>query len=124
MSEMGQTRPFGDVRSMSALMRFADLTQSACDVPQVPLSDICSAASGTLLDHFVGAQKQRGRDIEADCRGSFHVEHKFKDRWLLDWKIGWRSATQNLDEQPGHLSVHQSKARAETDEAAIFHDFR
>jgi hypothetical protein len=44
MSEMGQTRPFRDVRSMSALMRFADPTHSACDVPQVPQADICNAA--------------------------------------------------------------------------------
>jgi hypothetical protein len=29
MSEMGQTRPSGDVRAMSALARFADLTLSA-----------------------------------------------------------------------------------------------
>jgi hypothetical protein len=36
MSEMGQNRPFGSVRSMSAFVRFADLTQSARDVPQMP----------------------------------------------------------------------------------------
>jgi hypothetical protein len=42
MSEMGQSRPFDDVGSMSALARIVDLTQSACDVPQVP--DSCSAA--------------------------------------------------------------------------------
>jgi hypothetical protein len=45
MSEMGQSRPFDDVGSMSALARFADLTQSACDVRQVPLSDLCAAAN-------------------------------------------------------------------------------
>jgi hypothetical protein len=33
---LGQSRPFRDVRSMSALARIADLTQWACDVPQVP----------------------------------------------------------------------------------------
>jgi hypothetical protein len=35
-SEIGQSHRFGDVQSMSALMRFADLIQSSCDVPQVP----------------------------------------------------------------------------------------
>jgi hypothetical protein len=45
MSEMGQSRRFGDFRSMSAFARFADLTQSVQDVPQVPLTDSCTAAN-------------------------------------------------------------------------------
>src|SRR5262245_36722394 len=80
--------------------------------------------SRPLFDHLVGAQKQRGRDHEADRRGSFEVEHKFKGRWLFNGKIGGRGATQHFDEQPCHLSVHQSETRTVSDEAAIFHDLR
>jgi hypothetical protein len=80
--------------------------------------------TASSFNYFVGAQKQRGRNVEADSRSSFEVEHKLEDGWLLNGKIGWRGATQDVDEQPSHLPVHQSEPRTETDEAAIFHDLR
>jgi hypothetical protein len=84
MSEMGHLRRFGDVRGMSALMRFADLTQSACDVPQVPAADICSAAKCTLFDDLIGATEQRERHREAKRRCGFEIDDELDLGGLLD----------------------------------------
>jgi len=41
-----------------------------------------------LLDHLVGAAKQRDGECEAERLGSFHVDDQFDFRGLLDWQVG------------------------------------
>src|SRR5262249_59410095 len=81
-------------------------------------------ATASSFNYFICAQKQRGGNVEADSRSSFEVEHKLEDGRLLNGKLSWRGAMQDLDQQASHLPVHQSEPRTETDEAAIFHDLR
>src|SRR5262245_52112124 len=109
--------------AMSALPQLADSRLTPPEVREVPQGDICSATSDTLLDHFVGAQKQRRRDYEADCSSGFEVERKFKGRCLFNGEIGWRRTTQDLHEQPCHLSVHRRDPCTITDQPAVLHDF-
>jgi hypothetical protein len=70
----GSDALFGDVRSISALARFADLTPAACDVPQVP----CVDGSGLARTFFTRA----GR------RASSAVSHgRCFAPWILAYRI-------------------------------------
>jgi hypothetical protein len=62
MSEKGHSRRFDHVRSMSALARFADLTQSARDVREVPEPDMSTCSKRCA--------RMRGYSITSSARAS------------------------------------------------------
>jgi hypothetical protein len=61
MSAWGQTRPFGDVRSMSGLLPKAAVEPTSMDGREVPIADSCIATNeehgcNYLLDHLIGKE--------------------------------------------------------------------
>ena len=67
------------------------------DVRFVPKSGHSAAQQiWSLLDHFVGGRENRLWDCKAKCLGRGEVDGKIELRRLLDWKIDWFCATQNL----------------------------
>ena len=71
------------------LQRFADLTQSAYDVPEMPLRDLCIAANDArggdaLFDHLVGAGEQGSRNVDAERSGCRQVDNQLELARLHD----------------------------------------
>jgi hypothetical protein len=59
-----------------------------------------------LLDHLVGADKDRAAHRDTERLRSFHIDHQFKLGRLLDRKIGRLGALQNLVYENSGPSVH------------------
>src|SRR3954471_5359405 len=77
----------------------------------------------TLLNHFVGAEEDRGRHGEAERLGGFHIDHKFPFGRLLYRQIGRVGAFEDLihvvacaTEQIGYIgAVDDQSAIGETE---------
>jgi hypothetical protein len=52
--------------------------------------------SGPLLNHLVRAQQQRLRDCDAECLRGFKIDHQLILRGLLNRKVRWLGAFQDL----------------------------
>jgi hypothetical protein len=67
---------------MSALPPKADIGRRQLDVRFVPKADSCAAAILSLVDHSVGAPKQRKRYGKTEClrgfREEFSIDRNFK----------------------------------------------
>jgi hypothetical protein len=59
---------------MSALPPKADIVRHGGNVRFVPKADICGAAKEDLFDHLVGAGKQRLRNGQTNCLGTFEID--------------------------------------------------
>jgi hypothetical protein len=70
-------------------------------------------AVGRLLDHLIGASKERRRNIEAEHLCSFEVEVDVIAFGLLDRKIARLAPMNNLIDIAGALSRDRSQIRAE-----------
>jgi hypothetical protein len=46
---------------------------------------------GLLLDHLIGAQQDRCRDVDLQRLGGLEIDRQFKPGRLFDRKIGWIS---------------------------------
>jgi hypothetical protein len=57
-----------------------------------------------LLDHFVRALLQEQRYFNAECLGSFQVNHKLEFRWLLDRRVRRLARALGLDVPPSLLA--------------------
>src|SRR5215475_4011525 len=64
------------------------------------------AAICLLLDHLIGAGKQRRWHFKAERLGGFLVDDQLELSGLLDWKLGRLSALQNLVHEYSGPSVH------------------
>ena len=53
----------------------------------MPKADIPRPAKTTLFDHLVRVGKKLRIDIEAQCSGSFQVDHELKLGQLLDRQV-------------------------------------
>ena len=49
-----------------------------------------------LFDHLVGNGEHAGWNSQAKRLGGLHVDDQLEFGWLLDWKIGWLCALQNI----------------------------
>ncbi len=49
-----------------------------------------------LFDDLIRAQQQRLRDREAERLGGLEVDDELEFAWLLDGKIGWLCASEDL----------------------------
>jgi hypothetical protein len=61
-----------------------------------------------LLDHLVGAGKQRRRHFEAERPRGFEINYQFERGWLLNGKIGRLGALENL------VNVARQRRKAES----------
>src|SRR6266511_6312525 len=95
MSEVGQTRSFGDVCPMSALPSKADVDPRSCDVAKVPGSDICSAANCGLFDHLVGNGEHARGNVEAKRFCGLEIDDKLEFGRLFDRQIAGIGALEN-----------------------------
>ena len=68
---------------MSALPPKADIDQHGRDVRFVPKADIHA-----LLNNFVCAREQRGRNCEAERLSSLEIDYQLVLHRSLYWKIG------------------------------------
>src|SRR5262249_55824517 len=73
--QMGQKRRICDVRFTSALSSASDVSTPRRYRRFGPHSDSCRAVS---FDDLIGELLELRRDIEAECRGSFEVNHEIE----------------------------------------------
>jgi hypothetical protein len=91
VSALGHKQTFAVQNGMSALPPKADICSAPANVRFVPIADIA-----TLFDHLIGAQQERFRDRKPERFGSLDVDYQLEFCWLLDRKIRWSRALQNL----------------------------
>jgi hypothetical protein len=65
-----------------------------------------------LLDHLVGAGKDRLRDCQCDCLGGLQVGDQLKCGRVLDREIGRLGAVEDLSGVDADLSVYADEARS------------
>jgi hypothetical protein len=58
------------------------------------------------LDHLVGPQQDRSRQVDSDGFGSLEIEYEFKFRWLLDRQISGLRSLQNLGDEGGRTPIN------------------
>ena len=73
-SDMGQFRPFDDVRGMSAFPYIATKLVGAANIGSGQQANNGDAAKGDLFDHLIGAVKQRGRHGDSERLGGLEVD--------------------------------------------------
>ena len=73
-----------------------------------------------LLDHLVGAGKERRRHSEAQCLRSLEIDDKLKSGGKLYRQIGRLRAFENLINQSGSPFVHIDQIRLVAHEATSF----
>ena len=78
MSALGQERTLQHVNLMSAIPSKADIDSRECHVCFVPKADILRCNKRLLLDHFVGAEQNRCRDINAERFRGFKIDSDVK----------------------------------------------
>jgi hypothetical protein len=71
----------------SALPSEADIAAEMTEVRLVPLPDSCTAASGRLFDHLVGADQNGIRDRQAQQLCGPGIEDQFKGGGFLDRNV-------------------------------------
>src|SRR6266566_4052168 len=95
MTGGSQTEKSRQRDGMAGLPSTADILD-ACRhgrwVPE-PAVSRCSIES---LDHLVGAQQERFRQLEAECLGDSEIDDQLELRRLLDRKLACLRAAQNL----------------------------
>ena len=84
MSGMGQTQTSGRIRARSVLPPTRDMRRLR---QHVRLSWLPEADIAQLLDHLIGAGKQRRGHNETDGLRRPEVDDKFEFGWLLDRQI-------------------------------------
>src|SRR5262249_38369419 len=78
----------------------------------------------SLLDHLVGADQYRVRNLAPDRLCSLEVDHELKLRWLLDRYVPRMFATQQSGKWHSHLREDFLETRAVGGEATLFRAFR
>src|SRR5262249_22253558 len=114
---------------LSALPAIADGKQTSQDFRKVPKAVVsrCSNASvqkgPDLLDHLVGADQYRVRNLASDRLCRLEVDHELKLRWLLDRYVPRMFATQQPGKWRSHLRIDFLETRAIGGEATLFRAF-
>src|SRR5262252_647077 len=91
MSALGHKRTYAVQKGMSALPPKADMCGATRDVRFGPKADIRS-----LLDHFIGAQKERFGNRQAERLRRREIDDKLEFGRLLDWYVARLYSMQNL----------------------------
>ena len=78
MSESGQTRPLGDVRSMSGLPLQADLHTSVSPGLKSASYGHMQCSKTHLFDHLVRELLDRQRHLKAKRLGGLQIDDKFE----------------------------------------------
>ena len=86
------------------------------DIRLVAIADI----NMRLFDNFVGANKERARNGQAESVGRFNVEHQFELGRLQDRHFCRFRTFQNLSNVLSRLAVHPADAWAVARERANF----
>src|SRR6266498_3048286 len=73
-----------------------------------------------LLDHLVGAGKDRWRDGEAEYLCRLEIEDQLEFARLLDWEISGLSPLENLVDVGRGVSPHVRETRPVTHQSANF----
>src|SRR5262245_23150956 len=82
------------------------------DVSRVqPQKQTTSQMATGLLDHLVGALKERRRDGEAKCLSRLEVDNQLELRGLFDGQVAGLGTIENLVDVGGRTHEHLRKAR-------------
>ena len=107
-SELGQK---GDL--MVLKFDFRSTTRSGLQ------SDVAACPKGARrrhsFNHFIGAQSEAGRDLNADFFCGFHIYDEFELGRLYDGKVGRFRSFQNFSDVNAGLAICLDDAGAETD---------
>ena len=91
MSELGQSRRFGDVCDMSALppttavMMQCRERQKGAITSREQMQQRCRSK---LFDHLVGAREHRRRHVQSERLGSLAINHQLVLHRRLHWQVG------------------------------------
>src|SRR5262245_2219759 len=77
-----------------------------------PASSAGRAAVWPSFNHFVGAGKQIGRQGDPEGVGRLEIDHQFKSRGLLNWKIAGLFALENLVHVVGNTGKCRCAAKS------------
>src|SRR5262249_9586846 len=78
--------------TLSAMKRREQMQQKTC-------------ASARLLDHFIGAQQDRGRYFETEGLGGLDVDYQLELRRQLDRQVGGFCTAEHLCDHPAQLPI-------------------
>src|SRR5262245_42922337 len=99
MSQMGQSRSFGDVASMFELPLRAVVERTSVHGRKVPKPAVSRCSNdtqlATLFDHLVGAGEQAIGHREAERLRGLEVDHQLVLSRCLHWKVGGLFALQD-----------------------------
>src|SRR6266536_1460420 len=76
-------------------------------------------SADALLDHLVGAQQQRLRDLEPERFGGLEVDHEVVPGWLLHRKLARLRPLEDLVDVDGRTPEHVVEARPVRNQSPI-----
>src|SRR6476661_9718156 len=82
-----------------------------------------SANQTSLLDHLIGARREPGRQVKAECLGGFQVDHELEPGGLIDRQVGGLFALENPSDVESGTTISIQSVVAIAHQAALFDKF-